>query len=56
MKKQAYKIVLSDPILHKEVYEETIQTDGYMTALHEAKKLCAEHSISDLYVSQVIKV
>ena len=53
-KKPTYKAYLSDKESHKVVVVIEISSEGYMTALSDAHKLCASNHPS-LYVARVIK-
>jgi hypothetical protein len=52
--KVKYKAFLSDKESHKVVIAIEISSDGYMTALADAHKLCASNH-PNLYVARVIK-
>lgn len=49
-----YEAYLVDKTNHKVSLSITFKADGYLTALAEARKLCAEHH-PDLYVTQVVQ-
>jgi hypothetical protein len=54
-KKATYRAYLSDKELHKVALSIDLHSDGYMTALADAKKICTENH-PNLYVVQVVKL
>lgn len=51
----SYKAFLLDKQTHKVVLALTFKSDGYITALADARNLCANNH-SELYVGQVTKI
>jgi hypothetical protein len=54
-KKPTYRAYLSDKELHKVAIAIDLYSDGYLTALADAKQLCSQNHPS-LYVLQVVKI
>jgi hypothetical protein len=54
-KKPTYRAYLSYKELHKVAIAIDLCSDGYMTALADAQKICSEHH-PNLYVLQVVKL
>lgn len=54
-KKPTYRAYLSDKELHKVALAIDLYSDGYMTALADAHKICKENHPT-LYVIQVVKL
>jgi hypothetical protein len=55
VKKPSFKAYLMDKQSHKCVLSIDLQSDGYMTALDDARKICLENH-EHLYVGQVVKL
>lgn len=50
-----YRAYLLDKQSHKSVLAITFKSEGYLTALDDARQLCANNH-ENLYVGQVVKV